>query len=203
MSLHSIGVSCKTDKAAHGYLDSYDVALLIWKDLPINVLEIGIQDGCSLKMWEKYFPNGMIYGADIRNRATLDTTRIKTFVVNQENKVQLSTLPTNLDLIVDDGGHTMLQQQVTLITLFINHLKSGGLYILEDLCTSNPIRYPGYGSTPQNNTLQLIKDLQTGSLSPESNYFITVDEFEKLVKSIKSIDLIYTPSCSTSLIWKN
>jgi hypothetical protein len=201
MSLSSIGKKHKTDKATHGYLDHYDVALSALKDLPIQMLEIGIQDGFSLKMWEEYFPQGMIYGVDIHNKEKFDTTRIKTFTINQENKHHLSTLPKNLDFIIDDGGHTMLQQQVTINTLF-NHLKPGGLYILEDLCTSNPNQYPGYGSTPQNNTLQLIKDLQSKTLSPNSKYFITNIEFNQLLNEIKSIEIITTHSCITSLIWK-
>lgn len=202
MSLHSIGVSCHTDKATHGYLNNYDVALTVWKDLPIKMLEIGIQDGFSLKMWEKYFPNGIIYGADIINKKRLDTNRIKTFIINQENKVQLSTLPADLDFIIDDGGHTMLQQQVTLVTLF-DHLKSGGIYIIEDLHTSNPILFPGYGSTSTNNTLKLLKDLKNHNFSTDSQYLITKDDFDKLLQDIHSIEIIEnTPSSITSIILK-
>lgn len=39
------------------------------------------------------------------------------------------------DVIVDDGGHSMKQQIVSLRTLF-KHVKPGGFYILEDLLTS-------------------------------------------------------------------
>lgn len=201
MSLYSLGLKHKTDKATHGYLDTYDVALSVLKNSPIQMLEIGIQNGFSLKMWEEYFPNGMIYGADIHNKQMFDTKRIKTFIVNQEKKNQLSALPKHLDFIIDDGGHTMLQQQITLVTLF-DHLKSEGIYILEDLCTSDPLQYPGYGSTPQNNTLQLIKDLKNGNPSLYSQYFITNDEFFNLVENIKSIEIIKTPSCTTSIIIK-
>jgi hypothetical protein len=32
------------------------------RHLPIKLLEIGVENGCSIKMWEEYFPNGEIYG---------------------------------------------------------------------------------------------------------------------------------------------
>ena len=39
------------------------------------------------------------------------------------------------DIIVEDGGHSMRQQQISLTFLF-GYLKPGGLYFLEDLLTS-------------------------------------------------------------------
>lgn len=202
MSLYSLGLKHKTDKATHGYLDVYDVALSVLKNSPIQMLEIGIQDGFSLKMWEEYFPNGMIYGADIHNKQMFDTKRIKTFIVNQEKKNQLSALPKHLDFIIDDGGHIMLQQQITLVTLF-DHLKSEGIYILEDLHTSNPVLYPEYGSNSYNNTLQLLKDLKAGKSSLNSRYFISEMEFNKLLEEIKSIEIIEkSPHSITSIIIK-
>ena len=40
------------------------------------------------------------------------------------------------DVIVEDGGHTLAQQQNTLEVLFRRNLNACGLYILEDLHTS-------------------------------------------------------------------
>ena len=41
----------------------------------------------------------------------------------------------HFDLIIDDGGHTMLQQQNTLAAYW-GRLRSGGLFVVEDLHTS-------------------------------------------------------------------
>ena len=46
------------------------------------------------------------------------------------------------DVIVDDGGHKMVQQMTSLIHLFPS-LRSGGLYFLEDLHTSYIEKYGG------------------------------------------------------------
>jgi hypothetical protein len=42
------------------------------------------------------------------------------------------------DIIIDDGGHTMNQQRISFMTL-LSLVRSGGLYVIEDLETSyNP-----------------------------------------------------------------
>ena len=41
----------------------------------------------------------------------------------------------NFDIIIDDGGHSMPQQIISFLTLF-PHVKSQGLYVIEDLHTS-------------------------------------------------------------------
>ena len=56
----------------HGYTKHYEIFLKNIKHKKITLLEIGIgryEDsrirGSSLRMWEKYFSNGMINGIDI------------------------------------------------------------------------------------------------------------------------------------------
>jgi hypothetical protein len=41
------------------------------------------------------------------------------------------TIP-NVDILIDDGGHTMKQQIVTFEVLF-DHVKQDGVYLVEDL----------------------------------------------------------------------
>jgi hypothetical protein len=45
------------------------------------------------------------------------------------------------DIVLDDGGHTMKQQIVTIKTLF-PHVKNGGVFVVEDTHTSY---WPGFG----------------------------------------------------------
>ena len=66
-------------------------------------------------------------------------------------------------MIVDDGGHRMDQIIISFQSLF-PFLKKGGLYIIEDLCTSYWSIYGGNG-TPENpkagpkTAIQFFKDL--------------------------------------------
>ncbi|CAF1479281.1 unnamed protein product [Adineta steineri] len=61
------------------------------------------------------------------------------------------------DVIVDDGGHTMDQQITSLINL-IPQVKSGGIYVIEDLLTSYVPSYGG-GYLVSKTTIELIKKL--------------------------------------------
>lgn len=140
--------------SAHNYTDVYEPYFEKLRSAPINLLEIGLgvhgenwptriahgrnpQGGASLKTWYDYFPNAAIYGADINAAPHLDNDRIKTFVFDQGNVQQLQAFANSInsiqfDIIVEDGSHRPDHQQITL-GFFFKMLKSGGLYIVEDL----------------------------------------------------------------------
>ena len=147
MKLHELGLKYRTDKAhSHNFTNWYDDNLKHLVSEKLNFLEVGIEHGFSLKMWAEYFENATIYGADILDKSFLDDNRIKTFKINQENESELKLLPGNLDIIVEDGGHTMLQQQVTFKVLFDTKLKPGGYWIIEDCHCSFEEKYGFDGS---------------------------------------------------------
>lgn len=56
------------------------------------------------------------------------------------------------DVIVDDGGHTMQQQIISLNTLF-DIVVPGGIYFCEDLATSYS---PSYGATEGKKTMMMM-----------------------------------------------
>lgn len=66
MTLDEIGLKYNTDKSsrAHGYLDFYEKYFP--KDLQGRILEIGVMDGYSLKMWNEYYSKAEIIGIDIK-----------------------------------------------------------------------------------------------------------------------------------------
>jgi len=215
MKLTEIGNKYQTDKATHHkFTDLYDSILSDIRYDKLRVLEIGISFGGSLKMWEEYFINSEIYGCDIvseeerqinnnKREIYFNPNKTKTFVINQEIKEELLSLPNNLDLIIDDGGHTMLQQQLTLSVMF-DKLKSNGIYIIEDLHTSRADfnDFQDYGRTNTNNTINLLLDLKSG-LMKSKDYYISEIDFNRLLKEIKSIDIIEISNSSiTSIIKK-
>jgi len=160
LSLLALG---KTDKAmdGHGFTELYEQIFYPLKDSPIKIFEIGILDGGSLILWRDYFPNAKIYGIDVFDRSNLDSERIKTFVANQANRDQMDAFIDkyggDFDIILDDGGHKMEQQQISLGHLF-KYVKPGGYYIIEDVHTSIPQYYSGYGvdEDETNSTLEMI-----------------------------------------------
>lgn len=53
-----------TDKHAHGYTRIYYELMKEFRNDTVNIFEIGIYFGASIKMWEEFFPNGKIFGID-------------------------------------------------------------------------------------------------------------------------------------------
>ena len=110
-----------TDKYEHGFIDVYEPYFNNLKDVK-NVLEIGVYFGGSLQYLSDKFPDAKIYGIDIEDKTQYNTDNITTYIVNQEDRNALNKFleETNVefDIIIDDGGHTMKQQQVSFGTLF-------------------------------------------------------------------------------------
>ena len=164
--MKKLGIQCKTDKADAGYLDVYEKYFDILKDSEISILEIGIQNGYSLELWNKYFSKAKIYGVDIDDKSQFQNNRTKTLKGDQADKSFLSTLPDNIDIIIDDGGHTMMQQMTTFGYLF-KKLAVGGVYIIEDLGTSYMEAYGGNLENKNTALSALETFVETGKISSQ------------------------------------
>ena len=58
----------RTDKnTLHSYLDLYENLFADKKESAKHILEIGIANGGSIKLWKDYFTNATIHGIDIIN----------------------------------------------------------------------------------------------------------------------------------------
>lgn len=172
-SLNEIGLFHKTDKATeHKYCDLYDNVLSFKRNDKVELLEIGIWQGASLKMWRDYFPNGSITGLDIMNCEYLNQGRIKTLRGSASDREFLKSLKLSPDIIIDDGGHTMDQQAISLGVMF-KKLKPGGIYILEDLHTSF---HPDWGGNPENKGTVLAAIMNLKTNGKISNEFLTNEE---------------------------
>jgi len=176
----------KTDKYG-GFTEIYEHIFYPMKNLPLKICEIGIWKGGSLKLWEDYFPNSMIYGIDILDMSEMNSKRIKTFVADQGNRTQLKSFIDysggNFDFILDDGGHTMKLQQVSFGYLF-KHVKPGGYYIIEDVHTSLPRLASKFGveKDETNSTLVMINNFI--KMKTIKSKYMTIEEEIYLTKNI-------------------
>ena len=137
--LEELATRYNTDKAVHvHYLKNYENAFkeLVGKD--VKLLELGIKHGGSLFLWRDYFEKGVIAGLDI-NPVTLndDSGRIHTYQGMQQDTALLDRIaqdvaPDGFDVIIDDCSHIGILSRSSFWHLFENHLKKGGLYIIED-----------------------------------------------------------------------
>jgi hypothetical protein len=122
------------------YFDIYDRHFARYRDTEAHVLEFGVAEGGSLGMWKYYFgPRARIYGVDIHPGCkSLEEDRIEIFIGDQADRRFLRSVAAavpKIDILIDDGGHSMKQQIRTFEELF-PHIDANGLYVCEDTHTS-------------------------------------------------------------------
>ena len=128
-----------THKWAH-YFDIYKENFSKYKNKKITILEIGVLNGGSLKMWQNYFsPDSLIVGIDIIPKCKkYEKDNIKIFIGDQTDTNFLDSVIKEIgtpDIIIDDGGHTC-NQQITSFDYLFQHLHNQGIYLVEDTHTS-------------------------------------------------------------------
>ena len=106
----------------------------------LRLLEIGVHEGASLKMWEEYFPHAeIIVGMDVNPLAKcFEGGRIVVELGDQSDPERLAFIGHQhgpFDIVLDDGSHIWDHQVTSLRNLF-EYVKPGGFYVLEDLATS-------------------------------------------------------------------
>lgn len=127
-----------SDKVISGYLEVYDRLFQHLVHQSIKLLEVGIYHGGSMRLWRDYFPNGLIVGVDLNIPDNLkNEERIQIFQGSQDDgeflhRVASQTASEGFDIIIDDASHLGSLTKQTFWHLFDQHLKPGGLYIIED-----------------------------------------------------------------------
>lgn len=147
--LHELGLKHGTDKATfHRYCDFYEQHLPARVD---RLLEIGIMEGASLRMWRDYYPDAdLIAGVDNdEHRGRLKITGVRTVWLDATDPSEVELLVSRLgpfDVIIDDASHMTADQQKTFELLW-PAVTPGGVYVIEDLHTSY---MSNYINTPEN-----------------------------------------------------
>ncbi|MFT3928219.1 MAG: glycosyltransferase [Myxococcales bacterium] len=121
------------------YLREYQRLMAPIEKAPLSLLEIGVQNGGSLELWAKRFPNARhIIGCDIDPACaalTFDDPRIKVIVIDantDEAQRRIAQYSESFDVIIDDGSHTS-GDIVRSFARYFPMLNDGGLYVIEDL----------------------------------------------------------------------
>lgn len=124
----------------HHYFEIYDRHFARFRGGPVCLVEFGVSQGGSLQMWRDYFgPDAVLYGVDI-NPACKQFAEpgVHIEIGDQADRQFLRSLASRLppvDILIDDGGHTMRQQIHTFEELF-PAVQPHGVYLVEDLHTS-------------------------------------------------------------------
>jgi len=173
-------------KEGHGiwkwehYFDIYHRHFAQFIGKKVNVLEIGVYSGGSLEMWRSYFgEKSHIYGVDIEEACKAyenDYTTI--FIGDQADRDFWRTFRERVggvDILIDDGGHTPEQQQITVEEM-LPCLKPGGVYLCEDV--------HGYFNRFSGFACGLVNDLNHLNRIPGSMLQSSVSPFQSSIHSI-------------------
>jgi len=130
-----IGLKYGCDKVSrHKYHELYPNIFDKFKNEDINLFEIGVDQGKSLKVWKEFYPNCCVFGLDIQSE--IFNEDVKIFKGDQSNINDLIIVVNQIpkcDIIIDDGSHVPEHQLKTFYYLFENLLKDGGTYVIEDV----------------------------------------------------------------------
>jgi len=177
---------------------------------PYDWSGLEIRPGCSLKVWRDYFKNAEILGLDILKYEDIDDLdRITIDWLDQSKKdlvEEYSKKLTEYDIIIDDGSHNIYDQTITLSSFF-KSLRSGGIYVLEDLHSSIEVNDPvktkiwGWGEPGFITPLEMLEHfIETGEIISD---YLNEDEKEYLKNNIKSAEIFKIKETSiTSIIVK-
>lgn len=132
------------------------------KKKQIKFLEIGVDHGGSLQVWRRYFgDSAIIFGIDINPECIkYDNLFAQVRIGSQTDEVFLKKVIKEMggiDIILDDGSHSMRDIRLSLEYLF-PHLNYGGIYVIEDLHTSYWKTFGG-GMNSKYNFYNFVRDL--------------------------------------------
>jgi hypothetical protein len=134
----------------HTYTEIYELLFRPVKFTARNIFECGIGSknpqieynmgengipGASLRVWRDFFPNALVWGADIDKEALFEEDRIKTGYMDQTNPGEVGqffdSAQTRFDVMIDDGLHSWKAAKC-LFDNAIGYLAGNGVYIIED-----------------------------------------------------------------------
>ena len=152
----------------------------------VNVVEIGVYSGGSLRMWRDYFGGqATIYGVDIQEECRrFEDERIKILIGDQSDPAFWSEFIRNvpeIDVVIDDGGHEPRHQIPTLEAL-LPEIRPGGVYICEDIGgVDNPFHSYLAG---------LTKNLHSTEMQTEDESRTRTTGFQQTVEAIHTYPFI-------------
>lgn len=122
------------------YFETYDELFAPYRGKQITFVEVGILGGGSLFMWREFFgPQARIIGIDLNpNAKKWEQHGFEIFIGSQSDEnfwKNFANQVGEIDIVLDDGGHTYIQQVVTT-EMLLPFIKDRGMVVVEDTHTS-------------------------------------------------------------------
>jgi len=133
-SLLELAKKYNTDKEwAHNYIsDFYEEAFAPYREKDITLLEVGVQNGFSMKMWRDYFPNAVLWGLDVDDVGFADLANVNYLKANAYTDDAVNATPREVDILIDDGPHSF-DSQIDFLMRYLPKLKTSGILVIEDI----------------------------------------------------------------------
>ena len=144
----------------HHYFEVYERHLERFREQPVRVLEIGVQNGGSLQMWRRYLgKEAVLFGIDVDPRcAQLDGHGASVRIGSQADPDFLRRVIAEMggvDVVIDDGSHRSEDMRTTFDVLY-PILSDGGVYLIEDVHACYWTEYGG-GYRRSNSFVETMK----------------------------------------------
>jgi hypothetical protein len=135
--LDNLAIKYGTDRLGkHHYTQLYYDMFKDCRDNVKKVLEIGVSEGAGLRMWQDFFPNAKIYGAEIKDEYVFNEGRMEVFKCDAASPSELKSLldktGTDIDLVIDDASHRTKHQLITCGSI-VPKLQGNFTYVIEDV----------------------------------------------------------------------
>mmetsp|Transcript_30641 Transcript_30641/g.66882 ORF Transcript_30641/g.66882 Transcript_30641/m.66882 type:complete len:306 (+) Transcript_30641:23-940(+) len=208
-SLHAVGLKHNTDKAfRHGYTKFYERILRPHLPKIAVFIEVGVLEGASMRMWHEWLPRARIVGVDSQARVKFEASdgpRLVLLKADQTNKTQMDAIIKKWqpDVFLEDGCHREYCQQTTLSIVF-PLLKSGAIYIVEDL---HPCPYKLQSTCANPRTYSLLTAISQG-MTPVLKSDCIPNLESNVLPGIQNITIWSRPKCgmccksTTAALWK-
>jgi hypothetical protein len=175
------------------YLEIYERYFSPFRGGAVRMLEIGVFKGGSLDLWRKYFgPEATVFGVDVDPEcAAFAEPPNQVRIGSQDDSAFLRSVVAEMGrphIVLDDGSHLGRHQRRSFEVLF-PLLEEGGLYVIEDLCTSYWRRHEG-GYRRRGTGIELVKELiddlharyhDKGAATPAQDFLKAVHVHDSIV----------------------
>ena len=175
------------------YFEIYERILKKYVNKKVTLVEVGVGDGGSLFMWRNFLGNkAKIIGVELNpDSKKLKKFGFKIFNGDQSNPNFWKNFYKKIgkiDILIDDGGHTNLQQITTFMESF-PHIRNGGSIIIEDTHTSY-MNYKGFKNPSKNSFINFSNVLIENIHRRNPMIKRKMDQFSKKIYSIEYYDSI-------------
>ena len=175
------------------YFDIYENIFRKFVNKKIKIVEIGVGNGGSLFMWRSFFgKKADIIGIELNPEAKkLEKYGFKIFNGDQSNPNFWKSFYKKIgkiDILIDDGGHTNLQQITTLMES-INYINHDGMIVVEDTHTSF-MNYKGFKNPSKNSLISFSTNLIENIHRRNPMIKKKLNNLSKLINSIEYFDSI-------------